>query len=48
LVSLIFAIQATGLLAITLEGLSPTEHISLIWTHIQTLLPRNHHIISAN
>ena len=35
MVFLISAIQATGLLAITLTGLSPAEHICLIWTHIQ-------------
>jgi len=33
LVSLIFAIQATGFLAFTLAGLTPAEHICLIWTH---------------
>ena len=27
------AIHATGLLAFTLEGLTPSEHTSLIWTH---------------
>ena len=33
LVTLLSAIQATGLLAFTLTGLSPAEHICLIWTH---------------
>ncbi len=33
LVSLLPAIQATGLLAFTLTGLSPVEHTSLSWTH---------------
>jgi len=35
-VSLIPAIQATGLLIVTLAGLSPAEHASLSWTHIRT------------
>ena len=33
LVTLLSAIQATGLLAFTLTGLSPAEHTSLSWTH---------------
>ncbi|MBU4450085.1 MAG: hypothetical protein KKE35_02195, partial [Actinobacteria bacterium] len=33
LVTLLPAIQATGLLAFTLTGLSPAEHTSLSWTH---------------
>ena len=33
LVTLLSAIQATGLLAFTLTGLTPAEHTSLIWTH---------------
>jgi len=33
LVSLPSAIQAIGLLALTLVGLPPTEHTSLSWTH---------------
>ncbi len=33
LVTLLPAIQATGLLAFTLTGLSPVEHTSLSWTH---------------
>jgi len=33
LVTLLSAIQATGLLAFTLTGLSPVEHTSLSWTH---------------
>ena len=33
LVTLLPAIQATGLLASTLTGLSPVEHTSLSWTH---------------
>ena len=33
LVTLLPAIQATGLLAFTLTGLSPVEHTSLGWTH---------------
>ena len=33
LVSLLSAIQATGLLAFTLTGLPPAEHTCLIWTH---------------
>jgi len=32
-VTLITAIQATGLLAFTLTGLTPAEHTSLIWTY---------------
>ena len=32
-VSLIPAIQATGLLIFTLTGLIPAEHASLSWTH---------------
>ena len=27
------ATQATGFLALTLVGLTPTEHVSLLWTH---------------
>jgi len=33
LVTLLPAIQATGLLTFTLTGLSPAEHTSLIWTY---------------
>ena len=33
LVSLRPAIRATGLLALTPAGLTPAEHISLLWTH---------------
>ena len=33
LVTLLSAIQATGLLASTLTGLTPAEHTSLSWTH---------------
>ena len=33
-VSLISAIQATGLLTSTPVGLTPTEHTSLSWTHV--------------
>ena len=33
LISLLSAIRATGLLAFTLAGLSPAEHVSLAWTH---------------
>ena len=33
LVTLLSAIQATGLLAFTLTGLPPAEHTSLIWTY---------------
>jgi len=33
-VSLLPAIQATGLLTITPMGLSPTEHASLRWTRV--------------
>ena len=32
-VTLLAAIQATGLLAFTLTGLSPAEHTSLSWTY---------------
>jgi len=32
-VSLLPAIQATGLLILTLAGLTPAEHTSLSWTH---------------
>lgn len=32
-VSLLPAIQATGLLIVTLTGLTPAEHTSLSWTH---------------
>ena len=35
-VSLLPAIQATGLLASTQVGLTPTERVSLRWTHIRT------------
>ena len=35
-VSLISAIQATGLLTITPAGLTPAEHASLSWTHNRT------------
>ena len=35
-VSLIPSIQATGLLILTLAGLSPAEHASHSWTHIRT------------
>ena len=33
LVTLLSAIQATGLLAFTLTGLPPAEHTSLNWTY---------------
>jgi len=33
LVTLLAAIQATGLLALTLTGLTPAEHTSLSWTY---------------
>ena len=33
LVSLLPAIRATGLLTLTLAGLTPAEHVSLRWTH---------------
>jgi len=33
-------IQATGFLAITLVGLTPTEHENLLWTRI--LIPNQH------
>jgi len=33
LVTLLPAIQATGLLALTLTGLTPAEHTSLSWTY---------------
>ena len=33
LVTLLSAIQATGLLALTLTGLTPAEHTSLSWTY---------------
>ena len=33
LVTLLSAIQATGLPALTLTGLTPAEHTSLSWTH---------------
>ena len=36
LVSLLPAIQATGLLILTLTGLTPAEHTSLSWTHNRT------------
>jgi hypothetical protein len=36
LVSLHPAIQTTGLLTLTPEGLSPAEHTSLYWTHNRT------------
>lgn len=36
LISLLSAIQATGLLAFTLAGLFPAEHASLGWTHNRT------------
>jgi len=32
-VTLLAAIQATGLLAFALTGLTPAEHTSLSWTH---------------
>jgi len=32
-VTLLAAIQATGLLVFTLTGLTPAEHASLRWTH---------------
>jgi len=32
-VTLLAAIQATGLLAFTLTGLTPAEHTSLSWTY---------------
>jgi hypothetical protein len=32
-VTLLSAIQATGLLALTLTGLTPAEHTSLSWTY---------------
>ncbi len=32
-VSLLPAIQATGLLTLTPVGLTPTEHVRLRWTH---------------
>ena len=35
-VSLLPAIQATGLLILTLASLTPAEHTSLNWTHIRT------------
>ena len=35
-ISLLSAIQATGLLTITLVGLSPTEHTSFSWTRCRT------------
>lgn len=31
------ATQATGLLALTLVGLTPTENASLRWTHLEIL-----------
>ena len=34
-VSLLPAIQATGLLALTPAGLTPAEHVSLLWTHAE-------------
>ena len=34
-VSFTNAIQATGLLTLTLMGLTPTEHASLTWTYCQ-------------
>ena len=36
-VSLLPAIQATGLLAFTQVGLTPTERVSLRWTHYETV-----------
>ncbi|MDN3512327.1 MAG: hypothetical protein NG784_13640 [Candidatus Jettenia sp.] len=36
LVSLLPAIQATGLVIFTLEGLAPSEHTSFPWTHNRT------------
>ena len=36
-VSLLPAIQATGLLALTQVGLTPTERVSLYWTHSRTV-----------
>ncbi|MCW7077311.1 MAG: hypothetical protein OCU18_08560 [Candidatus Syntrophoarchaeum sp.] len=35
-VSLLPAIQATGLLILALAGLTPAEHASLCWTHNRT------------
>jgi hypothetical protein len=35
-VSLLPAIQATGLLFLTLAGLTPAEHTYLTWTHNRT------------
>jgi hypothetical protein len=35
-VSLLPAIQATGLLILTLASLTPAEHTSLSWTHNRT------------
>ena len=35
-VSLLSAIQATGLLIFALAGLTPAEHASLRWTHNRT------------
>ena len=32
-VSLLPAVQATGLLIVALTGLTPAEHTSLCWTH---------------
>jgi hypothetical protein len=36
-VSLLSAIQATGLPAFTPAGLTPAEHASLLWTHNRTV-----------
>jgi hypothetical protein len=39
-VSFLLTIQATGLLTVTLVGLSPTEYASLRWTHQHAGLSR--------
>jgi len=45
-VTLLSAIQATGLLALTLTGLTPAEHTSLSWTYntVRKFVSQGHHL----